>query len=158
MLNRLELAPAIRTGAKHPNGTYKSERHFLDFVIDGQSLWVRVAKRRDMISPLCLEFALEESVRSANRLLLIEEADFSRNRRSLFVCSECGDLGCGAISVSVIKEGEAIVWTDFGLQNTYEEKIELAGYENFAPFKFDSASYERAFLQAIDSLRIFRSK
>jgi hypothetical protein len=35
MTERFELVPAIRTGIMYANGSYKSERHFLDFAIDG---------------------------------------------------------------------------------------------------------------------------
>ena len=34
----LELTPLIRAAAQYANGTSKSERHFLDFIVDGQSL------------------------------------------------------------------------------------------------------------------------
>jgi len=39
-----ELAPAIRAGVTHPDGTFKSQRHFLDFLIDGHSLWEQLKK------------------------------------------------------------------------------------------------------------------
>jgi hypothetical protein len=29
----------MRAGVQNPNGTFKPERHSLDFVVDGQSLW-----------------------------------------------------------------------------------------------------------------------
>jgi hypothetical protein len=45
----LELIPAVRTGIKYPGGSYKSERHFLDFAIDGQSLWEKL-QMPDMVS------------------------------------------------------------------------------------------------------------
>jgi hypothetical protein len=50
----LELVSANRIGVKYPDGTYKSERHFLDFVINGESLWEKVGKQHDMVSALCL--------------------------------------------------------------------------------------------------------
>ena len=90
----LDLIPAVRTGIKFPGGSYKSERHFLDFAIDGQSLWEKL-KKPDMVSVLCFEYAaqaLDESMKAANRLLLAEKADHPHDRRSLFICSECGDL------------------------------------------------------------------
>jgi hypothetical protein len=72
----LQLIPATGIGIKYSNGTYKSERHFLDFAINGQSLWETVGKSRDTLSVLCREYALDESIRAANRLLLTEKADF----------------------------------------------------------------------------------
>jgi hypothetical protein len=58
---------------------------------------------------------------AVDRLLLTSEADFPNERRSLFVCAECGDLGCGAVTLSVTRVGGKVVWSDFGYENTYEE-------------------------------------
>src|SRR5215470_15806861 len=120
MLAVLELAPARRSGVKYDGGVYKSERNFLDFVIDGQSLWERVGKTRDFISIFCFEYQREETIKAANRLLLLEKAILPADRRSLFICSECGDIGCGAITALVVREGPSIVWRDFGYENDYE--------------------------------------
>jgi hypothetical protein len=48
-------------------------------------------KKPDMVTVLCFEYAAkagDESLRAANRLLLIENADRPHDRRSLFICSE----------------------------------------------------------------------
>jgi hypothetical protein len=130
----------------------KSERHFLDFAIDGQSLWVQLRKP-DMVSVLCSEHAAaarHESVRSIRRLL--EKADFPNNRRSLFICAECGDLGCGAMTSLIVREGEVVIWKEFGFENTYEDNVMLAPYEGVGPFIFDAQAYQRLFLQALDGL------
>ncbi len=148
----LELIPAVRTGIKYPGGSYKSERHFLDFAIDGRSLWEKL-KKPDMVSVLCFEYAaqaLDESMKAANRLLLAERADHPHDRRSLFICSECGDLGCGAISCLIVREGDAVVWKECGFQTNYEGNVNL--YAGIGPFSFEVASYERTLLRAINSL------
>jgi hypothetical protein len=139
---------------KYGDGSYKSERHFLDFAIGGQSLWEKLNKP-DMVSVLCFEYAakaLDESLRAANRILLTEKADHPNDRRSLFICSECGDLGCGAISCVIARDGGVIVWREFGLQNNYEDKVERKRYAEIGPFIVDAASYELAFLEAIRRL------
>jgi len=52
----LQLAPLIRPWVKHANGTFQSEKRFLDFVVDGQSLWELLGKERhDMVCVLCVE-------------------------------------------------------------------------------------------------------
>jgi hypothetical protein len=89
----LELTPLIRAAAQYANGTSKSERHFLDFVVDGQSLWEALGKRHDMVSILCAEYSADETGKAIERLRLSEEADLPNGRRSFFLCSECGDLG-----------------------------------------------------------------
>jgi hypothetical protein len=82
-----------------PGGSYQSERNFLDFIVDGQSLSERT--RYDLVSVLCKEWVPEERERSVLRLLGEEAADFPDDRRSILVCPECGDVGCGAVSAVV---------------------------------------------------------
>jgi hypothetical protein len=156
MIAHLTFIPARRSSIKYPNGTYKSERQFLDFVVDGQSLWEVVGKPRDLVSVLCAEYSPAESVRAVNRLRLTEKADFPGDRRSLFICSACGDLGCGAITALVVRQGDTIVWKDFGFENNYEENINLADYKGVGPFGFDFATCEIGFLQAIEALNALR--
>lgn len=153
MVSRLELAPLIRAGEKRANGTFRSERHFLDFVVDGQSLWEELGKRHDMVSILCVEYPAEETAKAVNRLLLSEKADLPNNRRSIFVCSECGDLWCGAITASVERQGETFIWKVFGYENTYEGKIWLDDYSAVGPFTFNATAYEQTLVQATELLR-----
>src|ERR1700676_94227 len=149
----LELAPLIRAAAQYTDGASKSERHFLDFVVDGQSLWEALAKRHDKVSVLCVEYPEKETANAISRLLLSEKADFPNGRRSFFVCSECGDLGCGAITALVEREGETIKWKAFGYENTYEDNISLDPYSTVGPFTFDATAYERTLAQAMDLLQ-----
>lgn len=152
MADHLTVVPATRIGIKYPNGAYKSERYFLDFVVNGHSLWQLVGKSRDMVSILCREFVLDQTFKSVNRALLRQEGDLPDNRRSLFICSECGDIGCGAITARIVKEGDAILWRDFGFENNYQKHVDP--YKELGPFTFDAVSYERVLLQAIDALKL----
>lgn len=147
MISVLELTPATRFPHNYAGGSHKSERHFLDFLIDGQSLWEKLGKP-EMVSVLCREYATEETVRAINRLLLAEGADFPNERRSLFICAECAELGCGAITAIVWKEGETVTWEDFGYENTYEENVRRDEYAAVGPFTFNAVSYERTLEEA----------
>jgi hypothetical protein len=98
----------------------------------------------------------EETINAANRLLLTESAVIPNHRRSLFICSECGDIGCGAVTALVIRNGSSIVWKNFGYENNYEENVLFDDYRQFGPFTFDFAHYERALRQAIESLDALR--
>jgi hypothetical protein len=40
----------------------------------------------------------------------------------MYVCAECGDLGCGAVTAAVEVGDDKVVWRDFGYQNNYEPK------------------------------------
>lgn len=152
MDSRLELRGLTRMAVQNPNGTPKSERHFLDFVIDGQSLW-ETLRKPDMVSVLCAQYAEKEPANAISRLLLNQKADLPNGRRSLFICAECGDLGCGAITAVVEKQAESFTWNDFGYENTYEDKISLDVYRTIGSFTFDAIKYEQALVQAMDLLR-----
>jgi hypothetical protein len=156
MAAHLTFVPVTRAGVRYSDRSYKSERHFFDFVIDGRSIWDAVGKPRDLVSVLCAEYAFDESVSAVNRLLLTKEADFPSGRRSLFVCSECGDSRCGAITLVVVRGGDAIVWKDFGFENNYDENVNLSEYARVGPFEFEATSYEGGFRQAIESLRALK--
>jgi hypothetical protein len=149
----LQLVSATRIGVKYPGGMSKSERHFLDFVIDGESLWEKVGRPRDTVSIICFEYPREEIVKALNRLLLTERAVIPSDRRSLFICSECGDIGCGAVTASVIREGQSVVWKEFGFENNYEANIRLDNYKHIGPFTFNWKEYESTLLAAIDNLK-----
>lgn len=148
----LELRLLTRSGVKYADGRYKSERHFFDFVVNGQSLWEALGKRHDMVSILCLEFSVDETAKAINRLLLNEKANLPNERRPLFVCSECGDLGCGAISVGVDKRGGTLTWKSFGYENNYENRVEVDDYSTVGPLTFDAVAYERTLLQVTNRL------
>jgi hypothetical protein len=74
--------------------------------------------------------------------LLNEPADFPNDRRSLYVCPECGDLGCGALSAVIENVDNQIIWRDFGYQNNYEDIVHLDSYRDIGPFVFEAAEYE----------------
>ena len=152
MADLLEFLPAVRAGAKLPGGVYKSERHFLDFLVNGNSLWERSGKHHDMVSVFCREFAMEQTRRAVGRLLLNEEADFPDDRRALLICSECGDLGCGAISILVVKDRDCVVWKAFGYENTYDNHVKLSDYADVGPFAFDAAAYQALLSGAVKHL------
>lgn len=148
----LELKQIKRAGVKYADGTFKSERNFLDFVVDGQSLWEALGKKRDQVSIFCVEYAAEETAKAVARLLLHEKAYLPFGRCSLFVCSECGDLGCGTVTALVEQEGGTITWKAFGYENTYEDKIWLDEYSTVGPFAFDARAYENTLLKGMNLL------
>src|ERR1700675_1131017 len=101
-ISKLEVRLRQRPGVTFPGGTSKSERNYFDFIISEQSLSERANNvGYDLVSVLAKEWVPEESQKAIRRLLLIDPADFPNNRRSLLVCGECGDLGCGAVSVTI---------------------------------------------------------
>ena len=126
-------------------GGGRTQRDFLDFIVDGQPLSELVG---DQVS--CLGwFVPEENTKAVRRLLLKEPADLPDNRRTLYVCPECGDIGCGAVSLVVERAGDKIIWRGFGYENGYDGVIHAEGFEGLGPFTFDRAVYARAIRQAL---------
>ncbi|MGB7763409.1 MAG: hypothetical protein WBL33_00140, partial [Candidatus Acidiferrales bacterium] len=129
---------------------------YLDFVIDGCSVGELIgAKKRDQITFLATGF-LEVNY-ALRRLLLQEPADLPRNRRSIYVCPECGDIGCGAVTVEVLDAGDAILWRNFGYENNWEEGVNLSGLEHIGPFAFEKERYREAFTEALEKLNELNS-
>jgi hypothetical protein len=63
----------------------------------------------------------------------------------LFVCAECGDLGCGALTVQIAVTDGGIVWRDFAHENDYDpDMTERERFRAVGPFVFDAAQYAEA--------------
>jgi len=138
-MNSLQLKWKRREG-----GGGKTQRDYLDFVIDDVSL---SEKFGDNIS--CFGWTVpSENEKAVRRLLLEEPADFPNNRRSLYVCAECGDLGCGAVSLIIEKIGDQITWRDFAYQNNYLDDL-IKEYQDLGPFVFDKTDYEKVLKSAL---------
>ena len=134
----LKLVRRIRSG-----GGGKTERSFLDFVLDGSSLFdVMEARGHDCITPLGWgDRALEAA--TVRRLRLEEPPLLEGKREPVFVCAECGDLGCGAVTAQISASKGLVQWSDFAWENTWEEPYR-DGYENLGPFLFEFRAYRAA--------------
>ena len=141
-----ELSELKLRWERREGGGVRTQRDYLDFIVNEEPLSKTVGG--DMAS--CLGwFDPEENTKAVRRLLLEETADLPNNRRTLYVCPECGDIGCGAVSLVVEQVGDKIIWRDFGYENDYEEKVHTEGYEGIGPFVFDRAEYERVIKKAL---------
>jgi hypothetical protein len=60
----------------------------------------------------------------------------------LYVCECCGDIGCGAITVKIIDEGDKIIWTHFANQS---DPYEIGEEIKVDPIEFDRQDYLKAF-------------
>ena len=120
------------------------KRTFLDFVVDGVSLYEEIGRRSDLISTLWIDppMSREEQDKAIRRLLTLNTGDLPNGRVSLYVCPECGDLGCGVITVQIDVADNQITWRDFGYENNYEEHVERDSYSSVGPFHFSRQVYE----------------
>lgn len=144
--SKLELKREQRLGEDILGETAtKTQRDFFDIVVDEVSIWSLVQKHGlDYIS--CLQIPSARETRHAiARLLLQSPPDAPSNRYSLYICPECGDLGCGALTVSIESLENKFIWRDFGFQNNYDDEINLLSGE-IGPFTFRKEEYVTLFL------------
>ena len=76
-------------------------------------------------------------------LLLREPSPLSSGRVPLYVCSQCADLGCGAIAVRVTAIDDSIVWSDFAIDSfAGESPVTWLDERWERDFYFSRAQYE----------------
>src|ERR1700727_172399 len=95
-LASLLLVQRARTGFGDPwEGIYKSRRPFFDFVVNGVSLYESLAQVCDFVSVIWVDPPNPtEQILTIHRRLAREPGSASDGRVALYVCPECGDLGC----------------------------------------------------------------
>lgn len=127
-----------------------SERHCVDFLVNGISLSSATgAGRRDMwgcFSPdyaTCgNELARNENKRRAKVFNFELPPDVEPDRVALFVCPQCGDLACGAITFQLSRDSDAVRWSCFAYENGYDEmETDFATYSTIGPFAFSIDAY-----------------
>ncbi len=135
----------------------KTSRRFLDFVVNGEAFALKVRDAGyDLISCFWLDNATAgpESVKAAQRLLGRVEGDAPHGRVSLYECPECGDLGCGAITVRLQITEDRVLWADWGYQNNYEDEVfDVEDIKGLRDFVFDRKEYERVLAYAVQRMR-----
>lgn len=116
----LECAVSRRT-LIDGNVTRHPESHFLDFVVDGESLSARMEASGDLVTPLNRAW-LSATPEAIDELLGRRPSPgLGVSRVALLVCGDCGDLGCGAVTASLHVDADSVRWTDFLWENTYSE-------------------------------------
>jgi len=94
-------------------GSSQTPRRFLDYIVDGDSLYERHGA--DFIAPLGW-LPADEDEKAARRLLREEPPDVD-GRVALYICPEDGDLLCGAITARIERDGEDIIWSDLAMSS-----------------------------------------
>ena len=74
-------------------------------------------------------------------------------RLPLYVCPVCADLGCGAITVEVVRHEGVVTWQDFRMENGYSVPDEAIDLSAFGPFHFDAEQHDRALLAPVPRLQ-----
>ncbi|MCZ7456813.1 oxidoreductase [Streptomyces sp. WMMC940] len=143
------LAPAVRAGGFLAGGGFEVHRDFLDFVVDGRPLLLLLSDV-DAVSPLASDVPPAIVIRQVRGLLLDAEAPLPGGRHVLYGCPECEELGCGAVTAVIERQGNDVVWRDFAWQTDETADLELNGYPGTGPFRFRADAYRAALERLLD--------
>ncbi|MEU0443257.1 oxidoreductase [Streptomyces sp. NPDC006186] len=143
------LAPAIRAGAVLGDHHYQVHRDFLDFVVDGRPLLYRLSGL-DAVSPLASDVPPAVFTEQVHSLLLEAPAPLPGGRYIVYGCPECADLGCGAVTAVIERDGDDYVWRDFAWQTAEDVDLERDGYPGTGPFRFRGEEYRAALRSLLD--------
>lgn len=127
----------------------REPRTFMEFVVDGRDL-------REILAPDYAGFNIATDVVSAfvlNWPIGFPREDFDRiagaadpplplGRTPLYICAECGDLGCGAVTLVIDLQHDRVVWHEFGYENGYEDFDQDSVFPGVGPFVFARGNYE----------------
>ncbi|MFO1494940.1 MAG: hypothetical protein U1F26_09790 [Lysobacterales bacterium] len=137
----------IRPGTSSGSVTTQP-RQSVDFTVNGVSLLTTILKvdggSADFMGCLVRGFP-EQNAQAAAQLRLVTSPDTESGRILLYLCPECGDIGCGAYGVFIERIGETFIWRDFAYENGYEDPRPI---ESIGPYTFEGASYEREIARA----------
>lgn len=147
--NRLDIAVLHRTGQRSDGVT---ERWSINFLVDGHSL--RGLLNADNLD-LSGAFLAAQDRLPRRRKVNAEAQELFMNigtevtRLPLYLCPECGDLGCGALTCDAVRVGDKVVWSRFGFENGYDDAMsEFASYAEVGPFEFEVRQYTAAIERA----------
>jgi hypothetical protein len=120
----------------------------LEFVVDGTSLYDRLRVGDQVTALGCWPVETEREY--------IQQLLAASGRVPLYVCAECGDLGCGAITTRVDRTPDGFVWHDFAFESNSDASMaDAESYRAVGPFVFNKTEYWRVFNERATSL--FRS-
>ncbi|MEU5595786.1 oxidoreductase [Streptomyces sp. NPDC020298] len=143
------LAPATRAGGLLADGGHQLHRDFLDFVVDGRPLLLRLPSL-DAVSPLALDVPPALFTARVRGLLLETGAPLPGGRFVLYGCPECADLACGAVTAVIERDGDDYVWRDFARQSDDDADPDFDGYHGVGPFRFHGPEYRAALGALLD--------
>lgn len=134
----------ILTTVTRKVSTSQTPKEYLDFFVSGKSLKTMLnIETSDYITLLGWGANQKYNRHILNVFRLKEKSELPKERVMIYVCPQCGDIGCGAITATIKDFGNRIIWKDFGYENSYDGLSEK--YESISPIEFSRASYFAAF-------------
>lgn len=140
-MDTLRLGHGHRKGETFKNGSNKADRKYIDFIVSGQSLGQLFGLPDfDLIGTLGWADNKEYENKRIEEFLGLTKTELDTGRTCFYVCPECGDIGCGAITATIEITEENVIWKDFVYENNYSEP-DLTDYKEIGPFIFDKKQY-----------------
>jgi len=93
----------------------------------------------DLVTPLGWGTGEYQAITIAELLRDVQPA-LPSGRTPIYVCPECGDISCGAITVRIGREGNFITWSDFAHENGYAAARKI----DAEVMSFDAREYRAA--------------
>lgn len=122
----------------------QNERSYLDFIISGQSAKTKLkAVNFDLISPFGWGDEKYEN-EIIKEFTGQKRPEIPSGRLMLYVCPECGDIGCGSITADIEITKEKVIWKNFGYENN-DPDIDLEPYRDIPPIEFNKVDYLESF-------------
>ncbi|HUC27600.1 MAG TPA: hypothetical protein VMA73_33300 [Streptosporangiaceae bacterium] len=136
----LGLVP-VRLPAVEVAGGRRAERRFLDFLVGGQELGRLVSERVRLVdlantyaSVLVTNWPAGFDAQAVRQLLGEDRSPLADGRIPLYVCAECGGLGCGSITAVIERAGDVVTWHSLGRQTDYDSFVDKEPFEDLGPF------------------------
>jgi hypothetical protein len=74
-------------------------------------------------------------------------------RTPLYVCAECGGLGCGAVTAVIGRHYDAVAWHSLGRHSDYDSFVDYEPFKDLGPYRFHVTSYD-AVLRGLLAARV----
>lgn len=126
-------------------GATKSERIYFDFLVDKEPMSeILKTTKFDMIGAVCKSKHTDYELGKIKEFTLQTKSELEGGRVIIYGCAECLDIGCGAFTAKIEKNGNSIIWRDFAYENGYEE-TDFDEYKEIGPFEFEVNNYLNEF-------------
>ncbi len=149
--------PDGRIPSLSKDGFTKTPVSYRDYTVDGirliEYLGVSEPQLLDDVGVIQDDWRIE-TVAAIKRLLGEAPGDLPDGRVSLYVCPECADLGCGAVTATITREPETVTWRAIGIQKDCEDEVFPLGGVNDADVIFDRGTYDHVRRSELERFRL----